>query len=71
MFSLGVLQIRREFKATVPIEGNVKEIITINWPVWKAKVIELSRVECKTRPYIKKLLGILDNCDGSARPDGG
>ena len=35
------------------------------WPEWKQRLIQLSKLESKTRPNIKKLLDALDNEDNT------
>ena len=34
-----------------------------SWPEWKAKLLELSKLESKTRPSIKRALNALENED--------
>jgi len=41
-----------------------------DWPDWSTKIIEFSKLESTTRPFIRKLIAGLDKCDGLADPNG-
>ena len=60
---------RREFKAIVSFENDSASMIE-GWLEWSEKVIEFSRLESSTRPFLRKLLGDLEKSDQFPYPCG-
>lgn len=52
-----------------PFEVNVDSLMH-SWEEWCAKVINFSKVESATRPFIKKILAELEKTDKFACPEG-
>jgi len=53
----------------ISFEENPKQLMD-EWPYWKEKIIQFAKAESTTRPYVKKLLGSLENSDDFANKDG-
>ena len=49
-----IFQICREFKAIVSFEEDYASLMD-GWIEISEKIVELSKIECSTRPYLKKL----------------
>ena len=49
------LQLRREFRWAAKVEGQATSLLS-TWPDWKKKILELCKIEAKSRPLIRKLL---------------
>lgn len=41
-----------------------------SWTEMREKIVELSKIECSTRPYLKKLLEGLEKCEEFPYPWG-
>ena len=62
-------QIRREFQAILQLEYNVNSLMD-TWVEWSTKIVEFSKAESSSRPYIKKKLKKLDEAQNFPYPDG-
>ena len=56
------LQIRREFKAIVSFEEDPASLMD-GWVEIQEKIVELSKIESSTRPYLKRVLEGLKKCE--------
>ena len=62
LYSIVTLQLHREFKFILSRAETVTSLLD-SWPEWKQKLIELSKLESKTRPNIRKVLDVLESED--------
>ena len=60
---------RREFKAILQLEREVNSLID-SWVDWSAKILEFSKRESSSRPYLKKKLKTLEEAESYLYPDG-
>ena len=64
-----ISQIRWEFKAIVSFEEDYASLMD-GWIEISEKIVELSKIECSTWPYLKKLLNDLEKCEELPYPNG-
>ena len=64
-----IFQMRREFQAILQLECNVNSLMD-TWVEWSTRIVEFSKAESSSRPYIKKKLKKLDEAENFPYPDG-
>ena len=62
-------QVRWEFKSIVSLEEDYASLMD-GWTQIREKIVELSKIESSTRPYLKKVLEGLENCEELSYPCG-
>ena len=56
------IQIRREFKAIVSCEEDPASLMD-GWIEVQERIVELSKIESSSRPYLKKVIAGLEKCE--------
>ena len=63
-----IFQVQRKFKAILQLEREVNSLMN-SWADWSAKILEVSKRESSSRPYLKKLKA-LEEAESCLYPDG-